>query len=119
MKIPLCKNPECKKEIPEGHAYCDEDCLKRHLELKKLARGEMNLTQEDDIWLGQKRRKRAMDIISRLAKELCPISHRKFVSLVSYRTGLSPRKVADDYLEILLDVGILEIKEGILTLVEN
>ena len=116
--MPICKNPECRKEIPEGRAYCDENCLKRHLELKN-ARGETNLTQEDEIWLGQRRRKHAMDIILRLAKELCPISYRKFVSMVSYRTGLSRRKVADDYLIVLLDVGILELNEGLLSVMEN
>ena len=54
---------------------------------------------------------RAMEIISRLAKELCPMPYRKFVSMVSYRTGLSRRKVADDYIVVLLDVWILENKE--------
>jgi len=119
LKIPLCENPECKKEVPEDKAYCDEYCLRRHLELKRLERGEAILTHEDDIWLGQRRRRRAMEIISRLAKELCPMSHRIFVSQVSYRTGLSRRKVADDYLETLLDVGILKVEEGLLTVVEN
>ena len=32
------KNPECGKEIPEDKAYCDENCLKRHLEIKKEVR---------------------------------------------------------------------------------
>jgi len=77
----------------------------------------MNLAQ-DDIWLGQSRRRRAMEVISRLAKELCPMPYRKFVSMVSYRTGLSWRKVADDYIVVLLDVGILEVKEGTLSVVE-
>lgn|SRR3972149_5064107 len=31
----LCKNPECQKEIPEEKKYCNEECLKRFLELKK------------------------------------------------------------------------------------
>ena len=77
----------------------------------------MELAQ-DDIWLGQGRRRRAMEIISRLAKELCPMPYRKFVSMVSYRTGLSRRKVADDYIVVLLDVGILENKAGTLTVME-
>ena len=116
--MPLCENPECQKEVPEDHTYCDENCLRRHLELKKLSRSEMNLAHEDDIWLGQSRRRRAMEVISRLAKKLCPMPYRKFVSMASYLTGLSRRKVADDYLVVLLDVGILEIKEGNLSVVE-
>ena len=114
--MPVCENPECQKEVPEDHAYCDGDCLKRHLVLKKLARQDMNLAKEEDIWLGQRRRRRAMDIISKLAKELCPMPQGKFISIASYRTGLSRRKIADDYLVILLDVGILTVKEGILHL---
>jgi len=30
-----CKNPECQKEIPETKIYCNEECIKRYLELKK------------------------------------------------------------------------------------
>ena len=69
---------------------------------------------EEDIWLGQRRRRRAMDIITRLAKEVCPAYHGKFVSAVSYRTGLSRRKISDDYLVVLLDVGILKRSDGTL-----
>lgn len=117
--MPVCGNPECQKEVPDDHAYCDGDCLMRHIELKRLERGGMDLTQEDDIWLGQSRRKRSMDIISRLAKEMCPISHGKFVSFVSYKTGLSRRKIAEDYLVVLTDVGILQLSEGMLHLVHT
>lgn len=30
-----CLNPECQKEIPENKKYCDEECLRKHLEIKK------------------------------------------------------------------------------------
>jgi hypothetical protein len=113
--MPLCKNPECQKEVPENKIYCKQECLQRHLELKKIERKGLVLNgEEEDIWLGQKRRKRAMDIILNLAKETCPISSSKFVSYVSYRTGLSRRKVRDDYLETLIDVALLELEKGIL-----
>ena len=59
-----------------------------------------------------------MDTISRLAKEMLPMSEKKWVSMVSYRTGLSRRKVADDYLVVLIDVGIVELRDGILSFVE-
>ena len=73
----------------------------------------------DEIWLGQGRRKRAMDVISRLAKENCPMSYKKLASIISYQTGLSRRKITDDYLVVLLDVGILENKQGILSIVDH
>ena len=30
-----CRNPECNKEIPDNLNYCNEQCLRRHLEIKK------------------------------------------------------------------------------------
>jgi len=30
-----CKNPECGKAIPDKQNYCSEECLKRHIEIKK------------------------------------------------------------------------------------
>jgi len=115
--MPKCRNPECGKEVPQGFIYCGEDCLRRHMELKKSKQQtEPRLTSEEDIWLGQGRRKRAMDTVERLAKELCPIPYKRFVCTVSYRTGLSYRKIADDYLEVLLQIGLLKRNGDILLL---
>ena len=30
----ICKNPECHKEIRDGLNYCNEDCLRKHIEIK-------------------------------------------------------------------------------------
>lgn len=30
-----CKNPECQKEIRDNQNYCSEECLRKHLEIKK------------------------------------------------------------------------------------
>jgi hypothetical protein len=77
--VSQCQNPECKKDLTEGKKYCNEDCLRRYLELKKprLER----LSSEENLWLGQDRRKRAMETILKLAKELYPISYKQFASL--------------------------------------
>lgn len=105
-----CQNPECGKKIREDLDYCSQECLRRHKELRKAKKNqtELSLKGEDDIWLGQQRRKRAMDTILRLAKECCPISFERFVCLVSYKTGLSIRKITEDYLRVLLGVGLLK-----------
>jgi len=66
------------------------------------------------VWLGQERRKRAMNTIRKLAKENCPMPYKRFASLVSYRTGLSYRKITDDYLEILLELGLLRRDDNVL-----
>lgn len=117
----ICQNPECNKELPERKKYCGEKCLKRHLEIKKgafkeacpesaktLQKNKNNLKNEKDIWQGQERRKRAMDTITRLAQECFPMDYDEFACMVSYRTGLSLRKVTDEYLKILLTLGIVE-----------
>jgi len=120
--MPKCRNPECGKEIREGFNYCDENCLKRYMELKKSKQPKTEsrekLTSEEDIWLGQGRRKRAMETILKLAKELCPIPYKRFVCIVSYRTGLSYRKITDDYLEVLLGIELLKRNENVLTVAE-
>ena len=107
-----CKNPECGKEISKGKKYCGETCLRRHLELKKLTKRGI----DEEEWLGQGRRKRAVEKIMKLAQELCPIPYKRFACTVSYRTGLSLRKITDDYLEVLLELGFLKRNEGILEL---
>ena len=117
--MPICRNPECPKGIPDDRTHCDKVCFDRDHELRRLARTGLDLTLEDDVWLGQRRRRRAMEIVTRLAKEMCPISQGKFVSAVSYRTGLSRRKISDDYLVVLLDVGILRRNDGTLHLVAS
>jgi hypothetical protein len=106
-----CQNPECQKEIVEGKKYCNETCLRRHLKLKRP-----KLASEENLWLGQDRRKRAMETILKLAEELCPMSCHKFACIVSYRTGLSLRKITDEYVEVLLATGLLERKGNILNL---
>ena len=114
--MPLCGNPECRKEISEDRTHCDKDCFNRDYELRRLARGETNLAQEDKLWPGTRKRVQQMETITRLAKELCPSSYKRFISAVSYRTGLTPRKVREDYVDVLLDVGILELSGGKLQL---
>jgi hypothetical protein len=115
-----CKNPECGKEIPDSLSYCNKDCLRRHIEIKKEAKTSENnkdsLKNEPDIWQGQERRKRAMETIKKLAQELFPMEYDKFACIVSYRTGLSLRKITDEYLRILLTVGIIKRNGNTLTL---
>jgi len=39
--MPECGNPECRKEIPEGRAYCNEECLKQYYESKRKLKGDV------------------------------------------------------------------------------
>ena len=44
------------------------------------------------------------------------MAYKKFACTVSYRTGLSLRKVTDDYLEVLIELGFLKRNDGMLEL---
>jgi hypothetical protein len=33
--MPNCQNPECGKELPEGKKYCNQECLKKAISLRK------------------------------------------------------------------------------------
>ena len=66
--------------------------------------------------LDRGRRKRAIEQIMKLAEEYCPISLKKFSCIASYKTGLSLRKITDDYLVILLELGFLRRNNGNLEL---
>lgn len=37
-----CQNPECGKEIPDNLEYCNEACLRRHIEIKKETKTSVN-----------------------------------------------------------------------------
>ncbi len=116
--MPNCRNPECMKEVPKDKTYCSADCLERHLEQKHpTTEDKKGLVTEEEVWLGQGRRKKAMDTIERLARELCPLPFNKFAYIVSYRTGLSLRKLTDDYLLVLQGVGVLKMDGANLTVV--
>lgn len=73
-----------------------------------MNRKENNLKNESDVWLGQERRKRAMETVKRIAKELLPMEYNKFSCIISYRTGLSLRKITDEYLKILIEIGFIK-----------
>jgi hypothetical protein len=54
--------------------------------------------------------------LSGLARAL--MSYKHFACTVSYRTGLSLRKITEDYLEVLLELGLLKRNDNTLVLGE-
>ena len=98
----FCRNPACNKAIADNMNYCSEECLREHQMSKGKSKVEnkkvVNNNDNFNIWMGQKRRKVAFSIIQELCKEIAPISFKKFCCEVAYRTGLSLRKISDDYM---------------------
>lgn len=113
--MPNCK--QCGKPVPEGQRYCDEKCLRKYIESKNSKRQETQ-ANEGTIWQGQDRRKRAIETILNLAIEKCPIQIEQFTCLASYNMGISLRKITEDYLTVLLGVGVLKREGNILTVTE-
>jgi len=48
-----------------------------------------------------------------------PIEYERFVAKVSYYTGLSLRKITDDYLRVLINVGFVERNGNLLRLTDE
>jgi len=44
-----CRNPECQKEIPENKKYCNEECLKKHIEIKKLNKKTLKAQEKTEF----------------------------------------------------------------------
>ena len=111
----------CGKPLPKGSSldFCSKECMEKYRE-KRVETFTLTKTEKkDECWLGQSRRKRAVEVIIELAKQNLPMSFKKFACLVSYKTGLSLRKITDDYLEVLLNAGVLKENAGILTFADG
>jgi hypothetical protein len=54
-----CKNPECQKEIPDSLNYCNESCLKRHIEIKKLNKKTLITEHKEESATDYMKRKKA------------------------------------------------------------
>ena len=93
--MPTCRNPECAKEIPKGSNYCSEDCLRRHIELKQASK----LSNEEDEWLGQGRRKRASEKIMKIGSK--NNSKTNFVACFSIRSNrFEPILFSDFFIKV-------------------
>jgi hypothetical protein len=44
-----CRNPECGKEIPDNMHYCNENCLRRHQEMKRQEREQAKANTDNAL----------------------------------------------------------------------
>lgn len=67
---------------------------------------------------GAQRKKETMDAILQRAREELPkgMATHQFVCLISYEMGLSTRKIKEDYIDVMISVGILQTKGCLLEL---
>ncbi len=99
-----CKNLECEKQALPNTEFCSEECM---LKYKLSNIKSLNLGDVSDLWIGTSKRAKMTLRIIELIKENQPISIKQLVGIVSYCTGISRRVVQEDYLENLIDVGVI------------
>ena len=123
-----CQNPECSKEVPEGKKYCNQNCLDRHLKIKreekfKIACPESARLLERETNLGKiyaflgfdritdKRLQVKADIMKKVlsyCSEWKSGNEKQWVDKLATRTCVSTRKMREDYIDPLVSEGILE-----------
>lgn len=64
-------------------------------------------------FLGTERRKKAMDVIMQICRENNPCPYKELVNILSYKTGLTTRKIEEDYLEVLISVRMLQLNKNL------
>jgi hypothetical protein len=83
--------------------------LEEKLKQKPQQENKINLeVQQKNNFLGTQRRKEAMSTIVQLCRENLPMEEKKFLCILSYKTNLTIRKLEEDYINVLLGVGILQ-----------
>ena len=121
--MPKCRNPECDKEVEEGKNYCNQDCLKRHLEIKAEAKKhpiQIDPTIEAVLgYMGIEKENFTKDVAYR--------HWARFIQFIKDNSGkswdnfLKPRlrsyigidyRYLDDFLESCLSWGTVELRNG-------
>lgn len=115
-----CRNPECSKEIPEGMTYCNEDCLKRHLAIK---REQKELDSEIEQILaymgiypdevGKKVAFRHWYTFIEFAKKMNGQDWRRVRNLMRSYVNVDFRYI-DDYKDCAVEWKVLSVNNGIL-----
>jgi len=121
--MPICKNPECKKEIPEGSNYCNKECLRRHIELKKSKQPDSGDMEEIEKILAH------IGVVRETTSKKIAYEHwYKFIELGIRMNGKEWQIVRslmrsyvnvdfryiDDYLKCLIAWGIFSVNNGLL-----
>lgn len=64
---------------------------------------------KNNIFTGTSKRDKMMQSIVQMARELLPMSQKEFINTVAFNTGLTTRKVQEDYIDLLVTVHIIQI----------
>jgi hypothetical protein len=116
----ICKNPDCKKKIAKGLAYCSEECLRQHQNQKSSNNPRPfentildNLKEHFDFYkenpnLGTENKQRLMERVLEYIIEWKTGTYKKWISGLSIRLGLTVRTVRENYIDPLIVEGIIK-----------
>jgi hypothetical protein len=63
------------------------------------------------VFNGTNRRNQMMQAIVQMCREQLPMPQKEFINIVAFNTGLTTRKVQEDYLDVLVSVHVLQINK--------
>ncbi|MCP8321731.1 MAG: hypothetical protein H3Z52_12455 [archaeon] len=125
--MPKCKNPECRKDVPDGRSYCDDHCANRHIELMRAKLQKRTEARAGDPAIE--------DILEYIGVTPETVRHdayehwRRFIQFLkdrspaSWRNDLRPKlrswigvdfRYIDSYFSACLSWGIIELNNGVL-----
>ena len=115
--MPICKNPECEKEIPKNMNYCDEQCIRRHIEIKKQEK-EITKTNTDVIPIDEtalidpNEGTKSKTVLKNKALRLIVTygdnkTLKQYAQLLCWDISVSFRTALEGYIEPMAEKGIL------------
>lgn len=71
---------------------------------------KLSLDAIKPIFQGTGKRNEMMKKILQISREQLPMNQKKFINFVAFVTGLTPRKVCEDYIQLMIDVEVLQMQ---------
>lgn len=101
-----CPTPECNNEVPKGKKYCTEDCMKKHLEIKKEQNMRSYYLQAPNKGTEAKKilQEQAIKCIKQYPKDR---TAKQYASLLSWDLGISQRTAHENYIQPMIERQIL------------
>ena len=113
----ICKNPDCGKEIPDNLNYCNEDCLRRHIDIKREAKSKPQIEEyprrngkntEPTVNTGTENKsllqEQALRFMKTYPKNRTP---RQYACLLCWDIRVTQRTAMESYIEPMIAHGIL------------
>jgi hypothetical protein len=114
-----CKNSECRKEIPENLNYCNEECLRKHQEIKREAKSKPQIEEsprnrskknntEPTVNTGTENKSLLQEQALRFMKTYPKDrTARQYACLLCWDIRVSQRTAMESYIEPMIAHGIL------------